>query len=81
MRFSALCVTFFLIPSAVIASLVDITPPELLGLTITPNLVDVTSGEQNVDVTFEFSDDLIGSDYIYLTVYDPLGKNIDSAWG
>ena len=81
MKLSALYVTLFLTPSIAIASLVDVSPPELLGLTISPNTVDVASEEQTVDVTFEFTEDLSGLSSMWLNVFNPSGTYIGTAFG
>jgi hypothetical protein len=80
MSFSRLSILCLLVPSVTFASQIDISAPELLGLTITPNTVDVTSGEQTVDVAFEFADNLSGLDYMALSVYNPSGNAIDYAF-
>ena len=80
MKLSHLYALTILTPASAFAGLVDITAPELLRLTISPNTVDVTSGEQIVDVTFEFSDNLSGLDYMYLGVDTPSGTYIDTAF-
>jgi hypothetical protein len=66
---------------SVISSTQDTSAPELLGLTITPNTVDVSSGEQSVDVTFEFADDLVGLDVMWLDVFNPSGTYMGAAFG
>ena len=80
MKLSAFYAALLLAPSIANASLVDITPPELLGLTLSPNLVNVNTGEQIVDVQFEFADDLSGLNYMYLSVLNPSGTTIGGAY-
>jgi hypothetical protein len=54
----------------------DITAPELLGLTITPGVVDVSNGAQTVGIQFEFSDEIVGALDMGLHIFDPSGAQV-----
>jgi len=63
------------------ASIIDTAAPELLGLTITPNAVDVSSSEQTLEVSYNFSDDISGLNYIGLSFFDSQGDYAGSTHG
>ena len=58
----------------------DVTGPELLNFTISPNAVDVTESSQTVTITVEASDDISGLDYVSGYFWSPsqqyLGFNL-----
>lgn len=58
---------------------VDIAPPVLLSISISPDNVDVTSGEQHATITVEASDDLSGIEDIYMEFYDDAAQPVGSA--
>ncbi|GGW57655.1 hypothetical protein [Alishewanella tabrizica] len=68
------------IQPAVNASPIDITAPKLLGLTISPNTVNVSSGNQMVDVSLEFTEDLSGLQLMSMSVFDPSGTYVNSTY-
>jgi len=71
----------------------DTTPPKLVGLAISPNSVDVTSGPQTVTITMNVTDDLSGTQQVYGAVRSPTtgqyqyfyanltaGTNLNGTW-
>ena len=49
-----------LVPTVLIGQSSDVTPPKLKSLTISPNMIDTTTGPKQVKVTAKITDDLSG---------------------
>lgn len=47
----------------VVSSLSDTTPPQIVGVTFTPAVIDTSAGSRTVAVTLNVTDDLAGTDF------------------
>src|SRR5664279_2349285 len=85
-------VAFLLTPVALFAQ-TDTTPPVLTGVSIDPNPIDVTNGAQTLIVTTTVTDDLSGTQQVFVALQSPTtgqylygysgivgGTNLDGVW-
>src|SRR5664279_6541098 len=63
-------VAFLLTPVALFAQ-TDTTPPVLTGVSIDPNPIDVTNGAQTLTVTTTVTDDLSGTQQVFVALQSP----------
>jgi hypothetical protein len=54
----------------------DTLAPELTGLSITPDVVDISAGAASVDVHVSFSDALIGISSVSVQILSPSGNSV-----
>ena len=87
-----LLVAFLLTPVALFAQ-TDTMPPVLTGVSIDPNPIDVTNGAQTLTVTTTATDDLSGTQNVFVALQSPTtgqylygyssmvgGTNLDGVW-
>ncbi|MDY6950242.1 MAG: Ig-like domain-containing protein [Thermodesulfobacteriota bacterium] len=52
----------------------DLTPPDVVNISVSPTAVDVTAADGQVTVQAHVTDDLSGLDYLYGYLYSPSGR-------
>lgn len=57
---------------------VDVTPPLVSSISITPATLDTSTAPGNLSVTVSLTEDLSGINYAYLEFIDPSGTTVDS---
>ncbi len=55
----------------VVSSNQDVTPPELLDVSVEPSMIDVTGGDVRITATAQAIDDVSGIDYIMMDFWSP----------
>jgi hypothetical protein len=58
--------------------IVDVTPPLLSSIAITPATLDTSAAPGNLSITVSVAEDLSGIDYAYLEFIDPAGTTVSS---
>ncbi len=57
---------------------VDVTPPLVTSISITPATLDTSAAPGNLSITVSLTEDLSGINYAYLEFIDPSGNAVDS---
>lgn len=58
----------------------DLLAPTLVGVSRTPSAIDTTSGDAQVDLSFEITDDLSGFGAGFISYHSPSGSLTESAF-